>query len=160
MKRIRKVEIIIILVVIISVIVIFPTTLTMYKEKTEVSVSTKSGELIYDVILDNEDTYLDEERNTPYFLISVKNTKDSLLTDVDFDYTLVIKNKNNSNGLYSYVDDTDTEITPVNELSITGTLNKGAEDIKTYKIYIYSTSNQEDTVEYDVDYEIVQKRMD
>ncbi len=160
MKKFRKVEIIIILIIIISVIVIFPSTLTMYKEKTEVSVSTKSGELIYDVILDNSDTYLDEERNTPYFLVSVKNTKDLALTDVDFDYELVIKNKNNSNGLYSYVDETNNETTPVANLSITGTLNKGEESIKTYKIYIYSTSNQEDTVEYDVDYEIVQKRME
>ena len=132
----------------------------VYKEKTEVNVSTKSGELIYDVILDNSDTYLDEERNTPYFLVSVKNTKDLALTDVDFDYELVIKNKNNSNGLYSYVDETNNETTPVANLSITGTLNKGEESIKTYKIYIYSTSNQEDTVEYDVDYEIVQKRME
>ena len=160
MKKNIKIKIAIALLIIVSIIVIVPGTFTMYKESTQVSVSTKAGELIYDVILDDNSIYLDNDRNVPYFYVTVKNVKDNFLTDVNFDYQLEIKNKNDSPGLYSYINDNNLETTPTNTLTITGSFEKNTIQQRTYKIYIYSSENTESTVEYDVDYEITQKRMD
>lgn len=160
MKKLNKVEITIILLVVVSAILILPTTYTIYKENTKVSVSTKSGELIYDVTLDDDSTYLDTDKNTPYFFITVTNEKNSFLTDVDFNYTLTIKNKNGSPGLFTYIDDNNNESAQTANLTIEGTMARGTVQSKQYKVYVYSTDNAESTVEYDIDYEITQKRME
>lgn len=160
MKKINKIKIAIVLLIIVSVIVIVPATFTLYSESRQVSVTTKSGELVYDVILENDSAYLDNDKNAPYFFVTVTNTKDNFLTDVDFDYELVVKNKNDSPGLYTYIDDNNHETTPANTLTISGSFDKGTVRTKTYKVYIYSSDDAESTVQYDVDYEINQKRMD
>ena len=160
MKKNNKLKLAIVLLIIVSVIVIVPATFTMYKESTQVSVTTKSGELVYDVVLDDTSTYLDNDKNIPYFFVTVKNTKDNFLTDVNFDYTLEIKNKNSSPGLYSFINDNNQETTPASTISISGTFGKASPQTKTYKVFIYSSESTESTVQYDVDYEITQKRMD
>ena len=160
MNRNNKLKVAIVLLIIISIIVIVPATFTMYRETTQVSVSTKTGELVYDVVLDSDDSYLDNDKNAPYFLITVKNNKNSFLTDVNFDYELVIKNKNGSPGLFSYINDNNIETTPVSTLTLNGTFIRDLQQSKTYKVYIRSSESVESTVEYDVDYEITQKRMD
>jgi hypothetical protein len=160
MKKNNKLKMAIALLIIISIIVIVPATFTMYRETTKVSVSTKSGELIYDVILDSDESYLDDDKNAPYFLVTVKNNKNNFLTDVNFDYELVIKNKDGSTGLFSYINDNNVETTPVNTLTLNGSFVRALEQSKTYKVYIRSSESSESTVEYDVDYEITQKRMD
>ena len=160
MNRNNKLKMAIVLLIIVSIIVIVPATFTMYRETTQVSVSTKSGELIYDVELDDDETYLDNDKNAPYFFITIKNSKDNYLTDVNFDYELVIKNKDGSPGLFSYINDSNVETTPVSTLTLNGTFVKTLQQSKTYKVYIRSSESAESTVEYDVDYEITQKRMD
>ncbi len=161
MKKITKLKIIIILLIAVCSIVIFPTTLTLYKEKTQVSVTTKSGELIYDVIIDNLDNpYMDDERETPYFFITVRNYKNGGLTDVDIDYSLTITNKYDNVGLFSYEIDSETESTASDHLTITGSLEKGEQAYKTYKVYVYSNRMEQTTVNYQVNYEITQKRME
>lgn len=160
MSRLNRLGLIIILLCIFSIASIVPVTYTLYKEGRNVSIRTVTGKLIYDVSLDEDPTYLDPDTNNPYFYVTIKNNNIMGLTDADFDYTITIKNKLDSNGLFSYVLDNNELSEASSTLNITGSLGKSAPQEKTYKVVITSNSYDEETVLYDVDYDISQKRME
>jgi len=160
MNKINRLGLIIILLCIFSIAAIVPVTYTLYKEGKNVSIRTVTGKLIYDVSLDEDPTYLDPETNNPYFFVTIKNNNIMGLTDADFDYNITIKNKNDSIGLFSYVQDNNELSEQSSVLNITGSLGKTAPEEKTYKVIVTSNSYDEETVLYDVSYDISQKRME
>ena len=160
MKKSSKLGLMIVVLTIISIISVLPVTYTIYKSEENIEINTVSGELIYDVILDKSDTYLDEETQNPYFLITVKNNKDNNLSDADLEYNIEIKNKEGSNGLYSYQTEEGTFTEPTSIINISGSILKETPSEKTYKIIVSSKAIEETNVEYDINYNISQKRMD
>lgn len=62
-----------------------------------------------------------------------------------------------SNGLYKYIDDSGDY---ASSLDITGSLdNKVAKTVK-YKVYVKASTNLKTVVNYDINYDVVQKKMD
>ncbi len=161
MKRIKnKLGLLIILLTIVSIVSILPVTYTIYKSGENIDINTVSGELIYDVVLDEQSTYIDETTNNPYFYITIKNNKEGNLSDADIEYNIEITNKTGSSGLYSYELEGGTYSTPDSTLTISDYLLKGEAAEKTYKVMVSSPSLDETTVEYDINYNVSQKRMD
>ena len=115
-----------------------PFAYAIYKSVITVSVTEKSGAITYDFIVDSQtEEYIEDK--TPYFYITITNFKENKLTNADFDYKIIIKNKENNNGKFKSVD------------------NKTS---KKYKIYVSSDQMNETTVDYNIDYFVTQKNMD
>lgn len=95
------------------------------------------------------------------FYISVKNADSTGITDSDFDYSIKLTNKSSSNGLYKYIDDSGNDSGDyASSLDITGSLdNKVAKTVK-YKVYVKASTNLKTVVNYDINYDVVQKKMD
>lgn len=86
--------------ILISILLILWTTIVfaIYKNEITVTYTTTTGELICDVEIDKQDSY--KVNGIPYFLVKVRNYNEETLTAVDFEYSLTIKNKTESNGLF------------------------------------------------------------
>lgn len=66
-----------------------------------------------------------------------------------------------SNGLYKYIDDSGNDSGDyASSLDITESLdNKVAKTVK-YKVYVKASTNLKTVVNYDINYDVVQKKMD
>ena len=160
MRRYKLLGLIVLMISIISILSTVPVTFALYKTGKVANITTVSGNLIYDVVLDTDESYIDETTNTPYFFVTITNKKNNILTDVDFDYEIIVKNKAGSSGIYSYVLGDNSLSTPIQQLVITGTFTKGSEQSRQYKVLVSSDELDQTDVEYDIDYNVYQKNMD
>ena len=138
------------------VLVLIPGSYALYKGLMNVNVTTVAGEMISDIEIDQKDTYI--ENNTPYFYVTVKNYRvngnNTLLTATAFDYTLVIRNKDGSNGKFSYVDETGNSSSEyVSNLRIENCHLDQAQDPDRFKIYVTRDGNLKTKVDYIVQIE-------
>ena len=70
-----------------------------YVNNISVKYSTISGEMICNIDVDKNDSYV--VNGIPYVIVTVKNyDMDNNITSVDIDYNLTIKNKDGYNGKY------------------------------------------------------------
>lgn len=123
-----------------------------------VNVNTTSGKLSYDVVLDQNDNYI--ENNEPYFFIIVKNYDKDGLTNAAFDYKISVVSAEGVSALYRYIDDDgNTNTTPTSSLALAGSLDNNKKKDFKYKVYVSSDTNLKTKVNYKIDYEIVQKNM-
>ena len=141
------------LIMIITALVIVPGTFSLYRSGLRTEVSGISGKLKADIVLEQDDSYLED--NIPYFYVIVKNHLNDVLTDVNLDYTVTIKNKNNSEGIFS---DDNSNYSATKQL--TGTFGKSAKEEKKYKIYVDTNNTEETQVDFDAELSVVQKKMD
>lgn len=136
-----------------------PFAYAIYKSVITVSVTEKSGAITYDFIVDSQtEEYIEDK--TPYFYITITNFKENKLTNADFDYKIIIKNKENNNGKFKSVDEDNHVIDFNNTITIEGVLNNDNKTSKKYKIYVSSDQMNETTVDYNIDYFVTQKNMD
>ena len=70
-----------------------------FKSQINVNVTTTSGSITCDAIVDNPGTYVNED-GVPYFKIYVRNYDNDKRTTVPFQYKLTITNNTGSTGKY------------------------------------------------------------
>ena len=144
-----------IIIMIILFIIIFPFTLSKYKESTNIKVKTTTGEIVYDIKVDKNNKYVEDD--ITYIIVTINNYKIKnnikYINSVDYSYELTIKNKSSSNGLFSLdkksFNDT---ITYTDEFS-------KDEDSKDIKVYVKSKDYVNNKVEYNIELKASQKNM-
>ena len=152
---IRSHKIISIIILIILFIIIFPLTFSKYKESTNIKVKTTTGEIVYDIKVDKNNKYVEDD--ITYIIVTINNYKIKnnikYINSVDYSYELTIKNKSSSNGLFSLdkksFNDT---ITYTDEFS-------KDEDSKDIKVYVKSKDYVNNKVEYNIELKASQKNM-
>lgn len=136
--------------------VLIPGTYALYKGLVNVNVTTVAGEMISDIEIDQRDSYI--ENNVPYFYVTVKNYRqngvNTLLTATAFDYTLIISNKDGSNGKFSYVDENGISNNSYEStLRIENCHLDSSMDSDRFKIYVSRDGNLRTQVDYKVQIE-------
>ena len=138
-----------------------------YVNNISVKYSTISGEMICNIDVDKNDSYV--VNGIPYVIVTVKNyDMDNNITSVDIDYNLTIKNKDGYNGTYIWqkindVDNTkyDEGTNSYSEQVITKTYslgNKNKEEEK-FKIFIKSSLESYENLDFNIELNSIQKNM-
>ncbi len=148
-----KLKIKLIIVLFLLILTVIPITYSRYISRTSGELATQFGTLIANIETDSKDTY--KEDNKAYFIVNVKNFKNvagvEKLTDTDVDYTVTIKNNNNTIGKYTWkkIGGTEQSDTPASIKVITGTLPK-TKKTDSYKVYVTGNSSSAQTIQYNV----------
>lgn len=134
----------------------------VYQSSNILSVTTTAGNIIAQATVDTNDHYI--ENNEAYFMITVDNFKiendETIVSDMTIDYTLTIKNKNGSSGLFRYVDDDgNTNTTPEETLIIHRRLEKGQRTHQ-FRVFVTSDTNVKTNVDFSVALDAVQAKME
>ena len=94
-NKIREHKRLSIIVMIVLLIIIFPLTFSKYKSNTSIKVKTTTGEIVYDINIDQNNKYIEDD-NT-YIYININNYKiiDNIIfiNNVDYNYDLIITGK-------------------------------------------------------------------
>ena len=100
MRKILYYKKLVIAFLMIIIILIFANIVyASYVNNISVKYSTISGEMICNIDVDKNDSYV--VNGIPYVIVTVKNYDiDNNITSVDVDYNLTIKNKDGYNGTY------------------------------------------------------------
>ena len=100
MKRIlHRTKYISIILILIIGFTFFNMVYASYVNKIFVNYETVSGEMICNIDVDKNDSY--KINGIPYVIVTVKNyDKDDNITAVELNYSLTIKNKDDSKGTY------------------------------------------------------------
>ena len=105
--------------------------------------------LICDISLDTSAEYV--ENDEAYFLLNIQNYRGNLTNGVAIGYKITITNQNGSNGLFRYVDsDGNSNDEYVATLEIPEHTFSTEKETETIKIYVKSSTNIEETVNYNV----------
>ena len=154
-------------VMIIIVLIFANIVYASYVNNISVKYSTISGEMICNIDVDKNDSYV--VNGIPYVIVTVKNYDiDNNITSVDIDYNLTIKNKDGYNGTYIWqkindVDNTkyDEGTNSYSEQVITKTYslgNKNKEEEK-FKIFIKSSLESYEDLGFNIELNSIQKNM-
>ena len=154
-------------VMIIIVLIFANIVYASYVNNISVKYSTISGEMICNIDVDKNDSYV--VNGIPYVIVTVKNYDiDNNITSVDADYSLTIKNKDGYNGTYIWQkindeDDTkyDEGTNSYSEQVITNTYslgNKNKEEEK-FKIFIKSSLESYENLGFNIELNSIQKNM-
>lgn len=168
MRKILYYKKLVIVFLMIIIILIFANIVyASYVNNISVKYSTISGEMICNIDVDKNDSYV--VNGIPYVIVTVKNYDiDNNITSVDVDYSLTIKNKDGYNGTYIWqkindVDDTkyDEGTNSYSEQVITNTYslgNKNKEE-KKFKIFIKSSLESYENLGFNIELNSIQKNM-
>ena len=168
MRKILYYKKLVIAFLMIIIILIFANIVyASYVNNISVKYSTISGEMICNIDVDKNDSYV--VNGIPYVIVTVKNyDMDNNITSVDIDYNLTIKNKDGYNGTYIWqkindVDDTkyDEGTNSYSEQVITNTYslgNKNKEE-KKFKIFIKSSLESYENLDFNIELNSIQKNM-
>lgn len=89
-------------IIIIWIILGVTISFAMYKTNLNIKYISNTGEMICDVIIDNNESYV--KNGIPYFYVKVRNWRDNNgneeITVTDCEYSISIKNKENTNGIF------------------------------------------------------------
>ena len=152
----------------IVIILIFANIVyAAYINNISVKYSAISGEMICNIDIDKNDSYV--VNGIPYVIITVKNyDTDNNITAVDVDYSLTIKNKDGYNGTYIWQKINDVDITKYDEGTnsyseqvITNTYslgNKNKEE-KKFKVFIKSSLESYEDLGFNIELNSIQKNM-
>lgn len=158
---------VIVFLMIIIILIFANIVYASYVNNISVKYSTISGEMICNIDVDKNDSYV--VNGIPYVIVTVKNYDiDNNITSVDVDYSLTIKNKDGYNGTYIWqkindVDDTkyDEGTNSYSEQVITNTYslgNKNKEE-KKFKIFIKSSLESYENLGFNIELNSIQKNM-
>ena len=158
----------IILFFMIVVILIFANIVyASYVNNISVKYSTISGEMICNIDVDKNDSYV--VNGIPYVIVTVKNyDMDNNITSVDIDYNLTIKNKDGYNGTYIWQKINDVDNTKYDEgtnsyseqviIKTYSLGNKNKEEGK-FKIFIKSSLESYEDLGFNIELNSIQKNM-
>ena len=95
-NKIRKHKHISLLVMIILFIMILPIAFSKYKSNVNIKVKTTTGEIVYDIKLDQNNKYIEDDIS--YIFVNINNyqIKNNIkyINDVNYDYELSITSNN------------------------------------------------------------------
>ena len=150
-KKNRKRAIILIIIMLLLAPVAY-YRVKVYIKTTKVVEEVK---LIYNV-MENKQSYYDEESGAYYSYFVLYNYKENQLSPFDLAYDIVVKNKNESNGIFKIEDVETGEITDYSEeVRINGIIPHANKKEKKFKIYISSTNTGvSQVIDYELNYEI------
>ena len=152
----------------IVIILIFANIVyAAYVNNISVKYSAISGEMICNIDIDKNDSYV--VNGIPYVIITVRNyDTDNNITAVDVDYSLTIKNKDGYSGTYIWQKINDVDITKYDEGTnsyseqvITNTYslgNKNKEE-KKFKVFIKSSLESYEDLGFNIELNSIQKNM-
>lgn len=133
-------------------------TFSKLQRESKINYKTKTGNMICEYDIDQNDSYIED--GIKYILVNVKNYKvnsngETNISDVDVKYSLTIKNKDNSNGVYKWEkvgsSDDSSDYLEVAKTN-TYTFKAGSEETSTFKIYIQlNNQNISQNVNLDVE---------
>ena len=152
-NKIRQHKKISIIVMIILFIMILPIAFSKYKSNLDITVKTKTGEIVYDLNIDQNNKYIEDDIS--YFLVNINNYKIDknikYINDIDYDYELNITGKDLVFSLDKdeYVDN----------LKYNDSFNKD-EDTKQIKVYVKSNNYFNNTNDIKVELKASQKDME
>ncbi len=168
MRKILYYKKLVIVFLMIIIILIFANIVyASYVNNISVKYSTISGEMICNIDVDKNDSYV--VNGIPYVIVTVKNYDiNNNITSVDVDYSLTIKNKDGYNGTYIWqkindIDDTkyDEGTNSYSEQVVTNTYslgNKNKEE-KKFKIFIKSSLESYENLGFNIELNSIQKNM-
>lgn len=143
-------------------VLILPVSYAIYKGQMNVNITSTTGGLICDVVLDTNENYI--ENNESFFFVTVNNYKvengKTILTSTDVNYDLVIENKESSAGLFRYVDDLgNTNSTGESSITISDQYLGKTKSSRKYKVYVTTNTNLKTNVDFKVRLDAKQKDM-
>ncbi len=149
-------------VVISIAILLLPVSYSIYEGQRKVAVLTTTGDIICELSVDTDDTYI--ENNEAFFMISIDNFKtedgQTIVTSSDIDYTLTIENTGSNTGLFRYVDDDgNTNTTGQERVEVTRRIGKN-KTTQQFKVYVTTDTNLETDVDFKVRVNAVQADME
>ena len=139
----------------VALSLVFAQTIAQLQKEKVISYLATTGKMICEYEIDKNDSYV--ENGVKYFLITVTNFKNDLITDVDIKYTLTINNKNGSNGVYKWVKVDTNDSNNNYEDSITTKEYLFTSDSKqstTFKVYVQLNKDQKKVQDTDIDIEL------
>lgn len=154
--------VVLVLFIIVCTILFSQISYSRYASNFEVNVDSVTGEMICNVEVDVNPSYV--ENNMAYFRVIVSNSRDGVVTATDVEYALKISNDSNSNGIFYYIDSEgiksdDNGAFASSISSQTYSFGKDAEE-RIFKVYVKVPSNLKEVVNFKVDLEAVQKKME
>ncbi len=150
------------IVSVLSTFLVLKVSYARYVSQVNVDVTSTTGDMLCNVSVDTSDSYI--ENNMAYFRIVVSNSDaDGNITATDVDYVLTISNQAGSNGLFYYIDsngEVSSEDGTYVEQIVTDTYSFGktAEQM-IFKVYVKVESSYQETVNFNVNLDAVQKNM-
>ena len=94
-NKIRKHKKLSVIVMIVLFIMLFPLAFSKYKSNTSIKVKTTTGEIVYDINIEENNKYIEDDNS--YIFININNykIKDNikLINTVDYNYDLIITGK-------------------------------------------------------------------
>lgn len=162
LKNNKKILYIISVFVLFVAIGIINVAYSKYGSEIEVSINTQAGEMIIDAVIDDDETYL--ENNQRYFFITVNNYQDANVTSAAIDYKITISNQDGyTNGKFFYIDQNGNTnedlVTYQKELVIDGYSFTTQKEQMVFKIYVKVDTGLTEDVSYKVTLDAVQKEM-
>ena len=138
-----------------------------YVNNISVKYSTISGEMICNIDVDKNDSYV--VNGIPYVIVTVKNyDMDNNITSVDIDYNLTIKNKDGYNGTYIWQKINDVDNTKYDEgtnsyseqvITKTYSLGNNNKEEEKFKIFIKSSLESYEDLDFNIELNSIQKNM-
>ncbi len=149
------------LLVIIICACVLQYSYSMYQSKMDVTITTTTGDIICDVSVDTNENYI--ENNKAFFYVIIRNYKTvnkvEQVSAVDVDYTLTITNKENSVGLFQYIDeDGNSNEKGESSVTINSSISRNRKT-KRYKVYVTTDTNLKTDVNFKVNLDAHQKDM-
>ena len=150
-------------IIIIWIILGVTISFAMYKTNLNIKYISNTGEMICDVIIDNNESYVKD--GIPYFYVKVRNWRDNNgneeITVTDCEYSISIKNKENTNGIFIWkkVDTEDFINTYTNSFTtIIYSMGKNkTEDV--FQVFVKNQDKINKNVDIIVELNAIQKNM-
>lgn len=166
-KILHKNKGIIIFLVILIVMLLERFAYAKYINNISVSYQTTSGEMICNIDIDKNDSYV--VNGIPYVIITVKNyDENDNITAVGVDYNLTIKNKDSFNGTYIWQKINAQDNTKYDEgiknyldqvTTNTYSFGNSSKEENKFKVFIKSSLTTYEDLNFDVELDSVQKNI-
>lgn len=129
----------------------------VYESNIKVSYNSTVGDMVCDISVDTNESY--KVNGIPYFLVTVRNyDENGNITAMDMEYTVTIKNKDNSNGIFIWKNESDGNFIDVYSSQITTSTYSFGKDQKeeTFKVFVKTANGAtESRTTENVDIEVV-----
>ncbi len=94
-NKIREHKKLSVIVMIVLFIMLLPLAFSKYKSNTNIKVKTTTGEIVYDINIDQNNKYIEDDNS--YIFININNYKiednTKIINSVDYNYDLIISGK-------------------------------------------------------------------
>lgn len=154
--------------ILVCIIIIFITSgitvsVAMYRTNLNIEYKSNTGEMICDISIDKNEEYI--KNGIPYFYVKVHNWRSNDIADeitvADFEYSISIKNKEKTNGIFIWKKiDSEDFISTYNDSVTTNIYSMGKdkkEDI--FQVFVKNQDQINKNVNIIVELNATQKNM-